>query len=299
MQITAGVVIAGVVGLALGVGASALLNRRVMLRQLARAKQAERRARSAERLAELGSMTSGLAHEIKNPLSTIGLNIQLLAEGLAELDANAEDRGRLERRVGVLQREIERLRGILTDFLDFAGEKKIDPAPADLNELIGELADFFHPQAERQRVRMYVSPASGRVMASVDSALVKQAVLNLLLNALQAFGEPGDVGGVGGVGGGTREIYLRTELGEEEDHPVARLRVADTGPGMDAETAARVFTPYFTTKKGGTGLGLPTARRIVEQHGGRLELHSEPGRGTEFTMTFPTGESGEAGLTRT
>lgn len=296
MQVAAGVVIAGVVGLALGVGASALLNRRVMLRQLARAKQAERRARSAERLAELGSMTSGLAHEIKNPLSTIGLNIQLLAEGLAELDANAEERGRLERRVGVLQREVERLRGILTDFLDFAGEKKIDPAPTDLNELIGELADFFHPQAERQRVRMYVSPASGRVMASVDSALVKQAVLNLLLNALQAFGEPGDVVG---EGGGTREIYLRTELGEEEDHPVARLRVADTGPGMESETAGRVFTPYFTTKKGGTGLGLPTARRIVEQHGGRLELHSEPGRGTEFTLTFPAGESAEPGITRT
>jgi len=296
MPVTTGVVIAGVVGLVLGVGASALLNRRVMLRQLARARQAERRARSAERLAELGSMTSGLAHEIKNPLSTIGLNIQLLAEGLAELEANAEDRGRLERRVGVLQREVERLRGILTDFLDFAGEKKIDPAPTDLNELIGELADFFHPQAERQRVRMYVSPASGRVVASVDSALVKQAVLNILLNALQAFGEPG---GEGAEGGGTREIYLRTELGEEEDHAVARLRVADTGPGMDAETAARVFTPYFTTKKGGTGLGLPTARRIVEQHGGRLDMHSEPGRGTEFTMTFPAGESGEPVITRT
>lgn len=296
MPVTTGVVIAGAVGLVLGVGASALLNRRVMLRQLARARQAERRARSAERLAELGSMTSGLAHEIKNPLSTIGLNIQLLAEGLAELEANAEDRGRLERRVGVLQREVERLRGILTDFLDFAGEKKIDPAPTDLNRLIGELADFFHPQAERQRVRMYVSPATEQVMASVDSALVKQAVLNLLLNALQAFGEPDH------RGGGTREIYLRTELGEEEGHAVARLRVADTGPGMDAETAARVFTPYFTTKKGGTGLGLPTARRIVEQHGGRLELHSEPGRGTEFTMTFPAGEAGGAGgapITRT
>ncbi len=276
--------IAGGLGLVAGAALTAVVTRARLRKQLAMIRRAERRARSAERLAELGSMTSGLAHEIKNPLSTIGLNIQLLAEGLAELKADPEEHGRLVRRVRALQREIDRLRDILTDFLDFAGEKKLDPKPTDLNAMVDELTDFFHPQAERQRVRIYVTPASQGVIALVDGSLIKQAVLNLLLNALQAMGEPEKPG--------TREIYMRTELGEDEGHPVARLRVADTGPGMDEATIARVFTPYFTTKAGGTGLGLPTSRRIVEEHGGRIEVHSEIGRGTEFTLVLPVPDAG-------
>ncbi len=282
-------IIAGGVGLAAGAVLTAMVSHARWRKQVAMVRRAERRARSAERLAELGSMTSGLAHEIKNPLSTIGLNIQLLAEALAELEADAEERGRLERRVGTLQREIERLRDILTDFLDFAGEKKLSPAPTDLNAMIDELADFFHPQAERQKVRIFVTPASQHVEALVDGPLIKQAVLNLLLNALQAMGEPDKQGSKQG----TREIYMRTELGEDDGHPVARLRVADTGPGMDSETVTRIFTPYFTTKSGGTGLGLPTSRRIVEEHGGRIEVHSEQDRGTEFTLVLPVPERPE------
>lgn len=274
------IIIAGGAGLGIGCAAAVLLGRAKLRKQLALSKRAERRARSAERLAELGSMTSGLAHEIKNPLSTIGLNIQLLAESLGELAIDADERGRLERRVGSLQREIERLKDILTDFLDFAGEKKLDPKPTDLNAMVGELADFFHPQADRQSVRLYVTPADESVVAEVDGPLVKQAVLNLLLNALQAMGEPNEQSG-------TREIYLRTEIAADGDHREARLRVADTGKGMDADTMASIFKPYFTTKSGGTGLGLPTSRRIVEEHGGRIEVHSELGRGTEFTLVFP------------
>lgn len=282
-------IIAGGVGLVVGAVMTAAVSQARWRKQMALVRRAERRARSAERLAELGSMTSGLAHEIKNPLSTIGLNIQLLAESLAELPGHDEERGRLERRVGTLQREIERLRDILTDFLDFAGEKKLSPSPTDLNAMIDELADFFHPQADRQRVRIFVTPAAQHVEALVDGPLIKQAVLNLLLNALQAMGEPDKQGSQQG----TREIYMRTELGEDDGHPVARLRVADTGPGMNAETAPRIFTPYFTTKSGGTGLGLPTSRRIVEEHGGRIEVHSEPSRGTEFTLVLPVAQTDE------
>jgi signal transduction histidine kinase len=267
-------------GLCVGGAVAVLLGRAKLRKQLALSRRAERRARSAERLAELGSMTSGLAHEIKNPLSTIGLNIQLLAESLDELQIEADERGRLERRVGSLQREIERLKDILTDFLDFAGEKKLDPKPTDLNAMVSELADFFHPQADRQSVRLYVTPASESVIANVDAPLIKQAVLNLLLNALQAMGEPNGEDG-------TREIYLRTEIASDSQSREARLRVADTGKGMDIDTMSSMFKPYFTTKSGGTGLGLPTSRRIVEEHGGRIEVHSELGRGTEFTLVFP------------
>ncbi|GAB5495910.1 MAG: HAMP domain-containing sensor histidine kinase [Phycisphaerales bacterium] len=280
MSDVVGWLIAGGVGLAVGGAVSTLLSRSNSRKQIARFRNAERRARSAERLAELGSMTSGLAHEIKNPLSTIGLNIQLLAETLAELEIEQDERARLGRRVDSLHREIERLKDILTDFLEFAGEKKLDPSPTDLNAMVAELADFFHPQAERQSVRLYVTPSTDSVVATVDGPLVKQAVLNLLLNALQAMGEPGQ-------DNATREIYLRTETADDGEHKEARLRVADTGIGMDEETIASIFTPYFTTKSSGTGLGLPTSRRIIEEHGGRIEVHSEPGRGTEFTLVFP------------
>lgn len=287
MSDVVGWLIAGGVGLAVGGAVSTLFSRANSRKQIVRVRRAERRARSAERLAELGSMTSGLAHEIKNPLSTIGLNIQLLAESLAELEIEQDDRARLGRRVDALQREIERLKDILTDFLDFAGEKKLDPSPTDLNAMVGELADFFHPQAERQSVRLYVTPSTDSVVADVDGPLVKQAVLNLLLNALQAMGEPSE-------GGGPREIYLRTEIADDGEQREARLRVADTGNGMDEEMLASIFKPYFTTKSSGTGLGLPTSRRIIEEHGGRIEVHSEPGRGTEFTLIFPIDQDSSA-----
>ena len=279
---------AGLCGAALGGVVASLWHRADSRRQIARVRRAERRARSAERLAELGSMTGGLAHEIKNPLSIIGLNMQLLAESLAELDIDQQEREPLQRRVESLHREIDRLRHILTDFLDFAGEKALDPEPTDLNALISEIIDFFHPQADRQGIRLYATPASNPVIAMVDAPLVKQAVLNLLLNALQAMGEMPEPDS---DRPNPRELILRADLAHEDDRPVARLRVADTGPGMDEATAANIFKPYYTTKPGGTGLGLPTARRIVEEHGGRIEVHTEPGRGTEFTLVFPAGHA--------
>jgi len=250
--------------------------------QSARIRSAERRARSAERLAELGAMTGGLAHEIKNPLSTVGLNAQLLSEGIEELAITDEEKGRLVRRVQSLRREVERLRGILTDFLQFAGELRLDRKSADLNTAVEELVDFFLPQAEKSGVRLRSELATGPLTADVDVAHIKQAVLNLLLNATQAMASETS------EGDRPRELIVRTNrTTDPEKRAVAQLHVIDTGPGMTPETIAKIFRPYFTTKSGGTGLGLPTARRIVEAHEGRLEVHSEPGRGTDFCVTLP------------
>ncbi|MEO1535181.1 MAG: ATP-binding protein [Planctomycetota bacterium] len=268
-----------VFGLAFGVGIATLRSRIKLSDQLEQVRDAERRARAAERLAEIGSMTGGLAHEIKNPLSTIGLNAQLLAEGIQDLEADDAERARLTRRVDALTRETERLRGILTDFLDFAGEKKLSPLPTDLNELVDQLADFFHPQADKESIRLRTQAAAGPVVVAVDAPLVKQAVLNLMLNAVQAMVESEQ---------SQRELILRVDVDPEDSvERCAHIRVIDTGPGMDAPTRESVFQPYFTTKAGGTGLGLPTARRIVEEHAGRIEVHSEPGKGTEFNLSFP------------
>ena len=267
------------IGFALGTLLAAGIARSLSLRHYSRLRAAERRARANERMAEIGAMTGGLAHEIKNPLSTIGLNAQLLAEGLDSLPIESEERGRLSRRVGALRREADRLRGILTDFLQYAGQLRIEPKPADLNTIVEELADFFMPQAQTQGVRLRLDLARGPLMAALDTPHIKQAVLNLMLNAVQAMADPAVP---------SREILLRTERRTDADRrPVVALHVIDTGPGIPAESMDRIFQPYFTTKSGGTGLGLPTARRLIEGHEGRLEVHTEPGRGTDFTAIFP------------
>lgn len=248
-------------------------------RALARVTEAERRARAAERLAEVGAMTGGLAHEIKNPLSTIGLNAQLLAEGLDELNGvDPEGKQRLTRRLSSLRREVERLRGILSDFLAFAGEIRLDLAEADINRVVDELCDFFLPQAQQQGVQLRTDLSPTPLPGRIDAPQLKQAVLNLLLNAVQAMAQ----------GQGPRELILRTQREVDRQGRVFNvLHVIDTGPGIDPEVLPRIFTPYFTTKSGGTGLGLPTARRLVEAHGGRIDVHTEKGRGTDFVVRLP------------
>ncbi|MEZ6233184.1 MAG: ATP-binding protein [Phycisphaerales bacterium] len=299
--------IEALLGFAIGILITASAAWGLVRRHLRRVRAAERRARSAERLAELGSMTSGLAHEIKNPLSTIGLNAQLLAEGLADLDAPAEAKGPLVRRVGALSREVERLRGILTDFLEYAGELHLSREAADVGALVEELIDFFAPQATKAGVHLRGDVGPGRLVASIDVAAVKQALLNILLNAVQAMTPRTGVAAAGGGGAGAsngssaKEIIVRVRAdaadGASRDGDGAAgvvVEVIDTGPGIPPDVLGRIFSPYFTTKAGGTGLGLPMTRRIVEAHGGRIDVHSEVGRGTSFRVALPGGGAGEA-----
>jgi len=277
-------------GLLLGFGLGTLLTVAVAVvlirRHLRRVRAAERRARAAERLAEIGSMTSGLAHEIKNPLSTIGLNAQLLLEGVEDLAIDDQERSRLVNRTKALRRETERLSGILQDFLQFAGQVVLDPRQADVNELVSELVDFYFPEAERQGVRLRADLYPQPLLARVDVKHVKQALLNLMLNATQAMAQSQGDGGVA-----ARELILRTEP-FRDDHDQSRsdcvrIHVIDTGPGIAPEVVEKIFQPYFTTKAGGSGLGLPTARRLIQEHAGRLEVHSEPGKGSDFMVVLP------------
>ena len=262
--------------------ATALASRLLIRRSLARTLVAERRARSAERLAEIGAMTGGLAHEIKNPLSTLGLNVQLLEEGLNELEIDEEKRSRLTRRLHSLKREVDRLRGILQDFLEYAGELRLDMKVADLNTAVDELADFFLPQAEKSGVRLRLDLAPGKLLADMDSQRVKQAALNLMLNAVQVMG------GLDAQVPAARELIVRTARETDpENRQFVTLHVIDTGPGIAKDRQQKIFDPYFTTKAGGTGLGLPTSRRIIEAHHGRLELISELGKGTDFVIKLP------------
>lgn len=280
------------ISLSCGLLLGAIAVRVLVLRQSTRARAAERRARQAERLAEIGSMTGGLAHEIKNPLSTIGLNAQLLAEGIEELPADSEHKGRLLKRVGALRRETERLRGILTDFLEYAGQVRLDKRPGDLNAIVSELADFYTPEAERQGVRIRLDLTAEPLQASFDQRLLKQALLNLMLNGTQAMAAGGSANGAasgsGGGAGHKGELILRTRAAADaEKRPLAEVHVIDTGPGIAPDVKDKIFNPYFTTKNGGTGLGLPTSRRYIEEHGGRIDVHSTLGVGSDFCVVLP------------
>lgn len=273
------------IGLAIGFVIGVPLLRFELKRQTDRARAAESRAQAAQHLAEIGAMTGGLAHEIKNPLSTIGLNAQLLSESVRELAIDDLEKGRLVRRLETLRREVERLRDTLADFLKFAGQVRVDLKPTDLNAVVEELVDFYTPQARHKGVSLRADLSREPLRVMLDASHFKQALLNLMLNATQAMTPPGDDATVT-----AKELILRTNLGKGPNGPTCELHVIDTGPGIAPDMLPQIFTPYFTTKSGGSGLGLPTTRRLIEAHDGLLTVHTELGKGTDFAIILPRAE---------
>jgi two-component system sensor histidine kinase HydH len=227
-----------------------------------------------ERLAPLGTLASGLAHEIKNPLSTMTITLGLLRE---DLESAKRDPGKALRRVKVLEREVTRLEEILAHFLQFAGRLRLERRPTDLNAVVSEVLDFITPSALQKKIelRHHLSPEVPPLL--LDRDRVKQALLNLVLNALEAMP-------------GRGELLVQTSV----RGGAVRVDVTDTGPGIPPEILPRIFEAYFSSKKTGTGLGLPIARRIVEEHGGILDVFTEVGKGTRFTLFLPVPPAGEA-----
>jgi signal transduction histidine kinase len=255
-------------GLLVGWGSSLLIAGLIGLYVYKRVILLERRTRHAERLAELGTLTGGLAHEIKNPLSTVQLNLQLLQE-----DMRADDPAysRLIHRLNTVKNETSRLREILDDFLRYAGRLELDRKPVELNQLLDELVDFFTPQAQLQRVQIRLRKSDSPITVPADTKLLKQALLNLMINGVQAMSTTGG------------ELIMSVSNVDDE----AVIEVIDTGPGIPTDALDKIFQAYYSTKKGGTGLGLPMAKRIIDEHGGKLAVKSEPGKGTDFTIRLP------------
>jgi signal transduction histidine kinase len=222
--------------------------------------------------AELAELAGGFIHEIRNHLGTLGLNLELLAEDFAEPE-NRRERRALDR-VRRLQEECRRLVEVSNDFLRFARVKELRREPTQLHGLVEEMIDFVGPAAREANVEVRSFVPADLPALSLDRELFKQALLNLLLNAEQAMPPEGG------------EVTLQAHAGTG----TVVLHVIDTGCGMTPEQAARAFEPFHTTKPGGNGLGLPTVRRIVEAHGGRVDVESEPGRGTRFTLRLPAAE---------
>jgi signal transduction histidine kinase len=221
-----------------------------------------------DRYAEISELAGGLAHEIRNPLSTLSLNLDLLGEDF-QAPETPRDR-RVLQRIGRLRGEVRRLHDILENFLRFARVQNLKFEPTDVNAIVDELRDFYEPQAQAQGIVVRVSFATGLPRIDLDADLFKQAILNLILNAEHAMPEGG-------------ELILKTR--RDSDHVF--IDVIDTGAGMTEDVRSKIFDAFFSTRRGGSGLGLPTTRKIVEAHGGLIRVQSEPGKGSQFTMILP------------
>jgi len=236
-------------------------------------KARQRRARNGERagqLEELGKLTGELAHEIKNPLSTIKVNLKLAAEELERPGKNDPTAARALRKIAVIQKETDRLEQILDGFLRYINRPELQLASVNINEMLSDMVDFYLPQAHSHSITIRQGLSSEPLVCKVDADTLKQVVLNLFINAQRAMN-----------GGG--ELMIRTAKQKEN----AAIQISDTGRGIASEKLSDIFKSSRSFRPDGTGLGLPTAKRIVEAHNGTITVDSEPGKGTLFTIRLP------------
>ena len=226
---------------------------------------------------ELGKLTGELAHEIKNPLSTIKINLKLIREelesaGLAEAgqELSSQSFKRALRKIAVIEKETDRLEQILEGFLRYIDRTELQPTSVDISSLISDMVDFYSPQAHSHsiiiRQHLYDKP----LVCKADEDMLKQAILNLFINAQQAMSDGG-------------ELLIRTDRQQND----AVIQISDTGSGIAPDRLPRIFDGYYSSRPQGSGLGLPTVKKIIKAHNGTISVDSEPGKGTSFTIKLP------------
>ena len=262
-------------GFVVGLLAGAVL---FLYKKIAGTRQSE--ASGLAQLEELSKLTGGLAHEIKNPLSTIKINLKLVGEELEDVD-RAESRNtganrdgptlaRALRKIAVIEKETERVEQILEGFLHYVGRTELQLASIDINDLVSDMADFYSPQAQSHALTIRQGLHSEPLVCKVDADMLKQVILNLFINAQQAMS-----------GGG--ELMVRTDRRQKD----VVIEISDTGSGIEADKLEHIFDACYSSRPQGSGLGLPTAKKIIEAHNGSITVNSEPGKGTSFAMRLP------------
>lgn len=215
-------------------------------------------------------LAAGVAHEVRNPLNSLQINVRILEQELADL---VPDRtAHVFTVLGKIAGELKRLDDFVSEFLRFARPPRLNLERLPVRPLLTDLAAFMAPECAKKGVQLSLALDVGPATALLDGFQLKQAVLNLLLNALQATEEGGS-------------IVIETA----EDNGRLIISVRDNGEGIPEEVQGKIFSVFFTTREGGTGLGLPIVRRIVESHGGSVEIVSTPGRGTTASLILPMG----------
>jgi signal transduction histidine kinase len=227
-------------------------------------RQIGKQLQTADRLSAISRLTSGVAHEVKNPLNAILMHVELAKLKLAHGDYDVTPQ------MDVLTSEILRLDRVVKTFLDFTRPVQLNLVETDLHDFVEELADLARPQASASNIALEVESPEQPVTITIDTDLFKQAVLNIVVNAIEAMPE-----------GGT----LRFSATARGDH--AELRISDSGPGIPDNVRDKIYNLYFTTKEKGSGIGLSMTFRIVQLHDGTIDFESEPGHGTTFVMKLP------------
>jgi signal transduction histidine kinase len=244
-----------------------------------------------QRLLMLGQMAAGLAHEIRNPIASIGVHASILRSHLSGNE-------KLLSSVKMMSREIEKVEYIIRECLNFVRPAELGIRQVQVDTLLdGVIARMItlHPEMKFS----IQTPGNGGLKVDADAALLEQALTNILANAVDACHGKGNVTVLVGTSRHFTEsvrldrrveILLPGNSGKEEDF--LRIHIRDDGPGIPPEIQDRIFVPFFTTKKTGTGIGLPLAQKIVHAHGGVLDMNSEVGKGTEFVIKIPMRQSG-------
>jgi signal transduction histidine kinase len=233
----------------------------------------------SRKLAALGRLMAGVAHEVKNPLNAMTIHLELLKQKLAAVrepitvpagagPARSVD---LTKHVGVIADEIRRLDQVVVGFLKFARPDELKLQPVRLDTMLSDVITTATPEAERRQISVKVDCASTLPPINADPGMLRQALLNLALNACQAMPD-----------GGTLKMVCRTASRRRVE-----IDVEDTGVGIPPDHLSRIFDLYFTTKEKGTGIGLSMVYRIVQLHDGEVEVQSTPGMGTRFRLIFP------------
>lgn len=231
----------------------------------------------SRRLAAIGRLTSGVAHEVKNPINAIVVHLEVMRQKLKEIDPDTR------RHIDVIGSEIQRLDRVVQTLVDFTRPVELRLAEIDLRKLVDDVVILASPAAEQNQVHLERQAGQDALPTRIDIDLVKQAVLNIVINGVQAMPE-----------GGTMQLALR------RDAENALLTIRDEGQGIPEDIRDKVFNLYFTTKKGGSGIGLAMAYRVVQLHHGSLEFDSIAGKGTTFYLRFPlieTTTNGEQSIT--
>jgi two-component system NtrC family sensor kinase len=224
----------------------------------------------SERLAAVGKIAAQITHEVRNPLSSIGLNAEMLEEELGSLEGPPSQIAEARALTRAIVKEVDRLTEITEEYLRFARLPRPKLEREDLGTIVSSLLAFLRPELDRRRVSVELALPPG-VTVAADENQLRQALLNLLRNAGDAM-----------KGGGRLAVVATLSASGVE------LRIGDTGQGIEAEHLAKIFDPFFTTKEGGTGLGLALTQQIIAEHGGSIEVASQVGHGTTFTVRLPT-----------
>jgi two-component system sensor histidine kinase PilS (NtrC family) len=227
-------------------------------------RELERVLRRSERLTALGTLAASVAHEVRNPLAAISGCAELLdAEALNEED---------QRLIRVIRRESARLADIVTELLDYTRPRKLQRSKLELGRALEELAESFRADPSHEEIELLLSIPREPVEVELDLAQLTQVLWNLVRNGVQAMAGRG-----------------RLELGLQATGSHVRLSVRDFGRGIPVEDLDRIFEPFYSTTEGGTGIGLALVQRIVEEHGGEIEVFSSVGAGTRFVIELPRG----------